>query len=249
MTIGEYLQNPYGRGSAFSPSSKQREDLETQLKEIFNQISTSIYRYRDFVIYHIVIPSTKKDNDGSYDVIIEVETKNLHAGDATLEHIPFKAFSNCPSFIFTYANAFRTRGMLCEWLLPKYSKEVRTKPSTQRNQYGIIGLERSLYLALRYIHITGKTSVGVYQTTGKKITNRNEIINTVRTQEQIMEKAKAKISIDKKTEIESKPKTVSHSSRKPSNPIKVTANVKTSKTTKTNKTTKTQKTIKSIKKV
>ena len=60
MTIGEYLQNPYGKGSAFSSSSKQKDDLDNQFKDLSEKIGSKIYRYRDFVIYHVIIPSTKK---------------------------------------------------------------------------------------------------------------------------------------------------------------------------------------------
>ena len=196
MTIGEYLKNPYGKGSSFASSNKQKEDLDKQFIEFSEKIASKIYRYRDFVIYHVIIPSTKKDNV-NYDVIIEVESKNLHEGAASLENLDFKVFSNCPSFIFTYAHVFRGNGLLCEWLLLKYNKEVRTKPPAQRNQYGIVGLERSVYLALKHLHTTGKTKFGVYQTAGKKIPGRTEIINAVRTQQQIMDKVREKIPLEK----------------------------------------------------
>ena len=198
MTISEYLKNPYGKGSAFSGITKQQEDLDKQYKELEEKIACRLYRYRDFVIYHVVIPSTKKDTV-NYDVVVEVETKNLHAGAATLEDLDFKVFSNCPSFIFTYANAFRNNNMMCEWLIQKYNPEVRKKAPVQRNKYGIIGLERSVYLALKYLHSTGKTKCGVYQTTGRKIMGRTEIINAVRTQQQIMDKVREKVPLDKTT--------------------------------------------------
>lgn len=196
MTIADYLQNPYGKGSAFSSSSKQKDDLDNQFTKLSEKIISKIYRYRDFVIYHVVIPSTKKD-DVNYDVVIEVETKYLHQGAANLDALNFKVFSNCPSFIFTYAHVFRGCGMLCDWLLPKYNKEVRTKAPVKRNQYGIVGLERSVYLALKHLHASGKTRVGVYQTAGKKVHGRTEIINAVRTQQQIMDKVKEKLPLEK----------------------------------------------------
>ena len=86
--------------------------------------------------------------------------------------------------------------MMCEWLLPKYNKEVRTKAPVKRNQYGIVGLERSIYLALKHLHVSGKTKFGVYQTAGKKVNGRNEIINSVRTQQQIMDKVREKIPVE-----------------------------------------------------
>ena len=203
MTIEEYLKNPYGRGSAFSSSKKQQEDLDKQYLEISERIKCSIYRYRDYVIYHVVIPSTKRDNV-SYDVVIEIETKYLHEGDANVEKLDFKVFSNCPSFIFTYANVFRNNKLLCEWLLPKYDKNVRTKAPTQRNAYNIIGLERSLYLALKYLHMTKRTDVSVYKTTGKKISGRNEIIRAVRSQAEILSKTGDKIKDKKPDKLEEK---------------------------------------------
>ena len=195
MTISEYLKNPYGKGSSFAPSKKQIEDLEIELGKIKDRIVCKIYKYRDYVIYHVVVPSTKRD-EVSYDVVVEVQLQNLHEGAATTEDIDFRVFSNCPSFIFTYAHIFKANKMLCDWLLPKYNKEVRTKSPDQRNRYGVMGLERSIYLAFRYLHITNRTNIAVSQTAAIKLSSRNTIINSVRSQEQIMAKVKEKIKKD-----------------------------------------------------
>lgn len=200
MTISEYLKNPYGKGSAFSSSTKQKDDLDAQFKGLSEKILSKIYMYRDFIIYHVVIPSTSKTTV-NYDVIIEVGMKDIQEGAATLEDAPFKVFSNCPSFIFTYANVFRANNMLCEWLLPKYNPEVRTKAPTVRNQYGIIGLERSVYLALKHLHSSGKTKFGIYQSTSKKVSGRTEIINSVRSQQQIMNNVHEKVPPDKENAV------------------------------------------------
>ena len=53
--------------------------------------------------------------------------------------------------------------------------------------------------SLKYLHSTGKTKCGVYQTTGRKIMGRTEIINAVRTQQQIMDKVREKVPLDKTT--------------------------------------------------
>jgi hypothetical protein len=250
MTISEYLQNPYGKGSAFSSNTKQKDDLDNQFKDISEKIVSKIYRYRDFVIYHVVIPSTKKDNV-NYDVVVEVETKNLKEGSANLEGINFRVFSNCPSFIFTYAHVFRGHGMICEWLLSKYNKEVRTKAPVNRNQYGILGLERSVYLALKHLHASGKTKFGVYQTAGKKVPGRNEIINAVRTQQQVMDKVKEKVkeeSSNDPSKFGSKSlATNPHSNKdKTTKTTLFTKSVKNIKTGKNTTKTKTSKTVKKI---
>ena len=250
MTIGEYLKNPYGKGSAFSSSSKQKDDLDNQFKEIGDKIISKIYRYRDFVIYHVVIPSAKNELI-NYDVVIEVTTKGMNPGAATLEDVPIKVFSNCPSFIFTYAHVFRGNGLLCDWLLLKYNSDVRTKSPVTRNQFGIVGLERSLYLSLKHLHATGKTKTGTYMTSSKKVAGRTDIINSVRTQEQIMSKVREKIPPEKSKTIvgkttdpfgaQSNPYHKKGPSEKRTKKIEFTNSVKTMKEvskTKTSKTTK-----------
>ena len=256
MTIREYLKNPYGKGSAFSNSTKQKEELDKQFAEITQNIASKIYRYRDFIIYHVVIPSTKKDSV-KYDVVVEVETKNLSDSAVDIEDIPFKVFSNCPSFIFTHAHVFRANGLLCEWLVPKYNKEVRTVAPSQRNPYGIVGLERSIYLAFKYLHVSGQTKHSVYKTTGKKVSGRTEIINSVRTQQQIMDKVKEKIPEDKNPNVVGKEdptfgsKSI-HNSASSNSRTQYTVLTKTTKQikeTKKAKVTASTKTTKSTKKI
>ena len=247
MTIAEYLKNPYGKGSAFSSNTKQKDDLDEQFQKISDKIVSKIYRYRDFVIYHVVIPSTKKDYI-NYDVVVEVETKALHEGAASLEDLDFKVFSNCPSFIFTYAHVFRQYNMICEWLLPKYNKEVRTKAPSIRNQYGIVGLERSVYLALKHLHVTGKTKFGVYQTSGKKVTGRTEIISAVRTQNQIMDRVRERIPIDKENvKVAESEKSTFDSNSIHANRHSIKNKTQTTKSTRTTKSVKNMKVTKTIK--
>ena len=244
MTIKEYLQNPYGKGSAFSASTKQKENLDLQFKSLMPKMKAKVYRYRDNVIYHIIVPSTNKETV-SYDVIIEVETKYLPEGAANLEELQFKCFSNCPSFIFTFANVFRTNNLMCEWLVSKYNKEVKLNPPIKRNFYGIVGLERSLYLAVKYIHTTGQTKFGVYQTTGKKLISRQEIINSVRTQQQIMDNYKDKLHGDSKSTVVGK-KVVEDKNQK--NGMFTNPKAATSRATKTVKSIRTSSSSKSTKK-
>ena len=130
----------------------------------------------------------------------------MNLGDKTAEaidvnNLEFKCFSNCPSFIFTYANAFRQKGLLCHWLENKYRKEVKKNTANIKNQYGIIGLERSLYLACLYLKKAGRTRADIITTLGKKVTSYSMIANGIRTQDEIMEKTKMKIKPEDKNAI------------------------------------------------
>ena len=197
MTINDYLQNPYGKGSSFSNITKQKEDLESQYSQYSNKFACKIYQHQKNVIFHVIVPSVKKDFV-TYDVVLEMNLGDKTAEAIDVNNLEFKCFSNCPSFIFTYANAFRQKGLLCHWLENKYRKEVKKNTANIKNQYGIIGLERSLYLACLYLKKAGRTRADIITTLGKKVTSYSMIANGIRTQDEIMEKTKMKINpVDK----------------------------------------------------
>ena len=193
MTINEYLQNPYGKGSSFSNSKAQIENLEKEYAEYSNKFACKIYKHQNNIIFHVIVPSVKKDYI-TYDVILEMNYDKKTSAAVDANNLEFKCFSNCPSFIFTYANAFRQKDLLCKWLENKYRKEVKKNTANIKNQYGIIGLERSLYLACLYLKKAMRTRDDVIITTSKKVTSYSAIANGVRTQDEIMEKHKMKVN-------------------------------------------------------
>ena len=200
MTINDYLQNPYGKGSSFSNITKQKEDLESQYNQYSNKFACKIYQHQKNVIFHVIVPSVKKDFV-TYDVVLEMNLGDKTAEAIDVNNLEFKCFSNCPSFIFTYANAFRQKGLLCHWLENKYRKEVKKNTANIKNQYGIIGLERSLYLACLYLKKAGRTRADIISSIGKKVTSYSIIANGIRTQDEIMEKTKMKIKSEDKNAI------------------------------------------------
>ena len=200
MNINDYLQNPYGKGSSFSNITKQKEDLEAQYSQYSNKFACKIYQHQKNVIFHVIVPSVKKDFV-TYDVVLEMNLGDKTAEAIDVNNLEFKCFSNCPSFIFTYANAFRQKGLLCHWLENKYRKEVKKNTANIKNQYGIIGLERSLYLACLYLKKAGRTRADIITTLGKKVTSYSMIANGIRTQDEIMEKTKMKIKPEDKNAI------------------------------------------------
>lgn len=192
MTINEYLQNPYGKGSSFSNFATEKEKLENEYNAYANKFACKIYMHQNNVIFHVIVPSVKKDYI-TYDVLFEMDYKKKPSDATNVNDLDFKCFSNCPSFIFTYANAFKQQGLLCHWLENKYRKEVKLNTATIKNRYGIIGLERSIYLACLYLKKTMKTQDQVILTTSKKTSSYKLIANGVRSQDEIMEKTKLKI--------------------------------------------------------
>ena len=199
MTISDYLQNPYGKGSAISNVTAQKDNLLKEYGVLQSKFITKIYLYRGEAIFHVIVPSRNRE-DQTYDVVIQVHVEDTKEADVNLENNQMLVFSNCPSFIFTYANAFRKRGFNIKWLDSKYDKNVKNNATT-KNEYGIIGLERSLYLACLHLNKTRRTEMGSVLSTSIKPTSFNQISKWIRSQDEIMRSIKTKV---KKNQLEEK---------------------------------------------
>ena len=70
-----------------------------------------------------------------------------------------KIFSNCPSFIYTYAYVYNEKKELIEWAKSKYSKHVLEKSPDRRNAYHISSYERSIYFACKYLSTNGRNNI------------------------------------------------------------------------------------------
>lgn len=240
MTVNEYLSNPYGKGSAFANVTRQREDLDLQFSRLSERISCRTYMYRNAAIYHILVPSQK--NDETYDVILEIPFKEKTEETISLVDREFRVFSNCPSFIFTYAHVFRAQGMLCPWLIEKYSPEVRKREPSRSNPYNVIGYERSLYLAMKYLKVSGKILSVSVRNSPIRPSSYAEIAKMVRTQEQIMSRSRSKL---KQTDPpKNLPPSKTNNARKDS---KSSSFLRTAKTGTSKKTSKSQKSAKTKK--
>jgi len=192
MTINGYLQNPYGKGAAF-PGANTKElfrKMHEKYLALQKRFSHRIYLYHDNAIIHVVVPGS--DPNVSYDVILEFRLIDLPKEAISIGDLPFTVFSNCPSFIFTYANAFRNAKLTCQWLDTKLSKKARTTSANVRNQFGVIGYEKSIYLACMHIRHSGAHLVSVIHGSSEKVTSYHRIAQTVRTQDEILEHIKAK---------------------------------------------------------
>jgi hypothetical protein len=62
-----------------------------------------------------------------------------------------KAISNSPSFAFTFANTFKKNGTLIDELKSILPSETVKEFAETRNPYKLLGLEKSIYYACRYI--------------------------------------------------------------------------------------------------
>ena len=244
MTIQEYLND--------DSAKVEREAFDKEYPQIANKIVHRIYRHRDLVIYHVVVPSSKP-GEVSYDVVIEVKTLALHPGDANIERLPMRIFSNCPSFAFGHAYRLSKSKVLIDWLENKLSPiALREPPTRPPKSY----LEKSTYMALRYIHDNGLSSIGVYKTTGRQIYTTDDIYFIVRRQEEILQQVQERIDkrrAEREEEEERKRRAKEEeeerraSNRTPQHVTKTTPKTKQTGTTKLTKTSRFTKFIGRIK--
>jgi len=186
MTMKQYLQNPAGKGSSIIPNSAATKQ---KYLEEFNLLKENIVanwvKQGDILICHLKIPSAKNSRI-LYDVVYEFDTKDQVDFDGrNIDGVNVRMFSNCPSFLFTYAYVFYQNELGIKWLKSKLQSQFLKKPASQRNNYGIISYEKSIYIGFLYIRYTNMnlTSLKASIPPAKRL---NDIKNDVKTSNDIM---------------------------------------------------------------
>lgn len=164
MTIQEYLTNPAGKGSSvLGDQSIIKEKYEEEAQSLISSgkgIPNEYSLRKRYLIFHYQIESKSGSKYGTglhYDILIQIDTKTYDLDTTKLGDMEFQVFSNCPSFLYTYANLFNKKKLLIEWTKKLYDKDTLRKTAKERNSYGIIGYERSLYITLLLInYVYGK---------------------------------------------------------------------------------------------
>ena len=249
MTIRDYLED--------EKTTEEREKLNKVYASIANNVKFRLYRYRDFAIFHVTVPSSKP-GDVSYDVVIEVKTSALHASAATIEDLPIRVFSNCPSFVFGHAYRYNQKKVFIDWLADKYDASTLEKDPDEAKSSKYSYLERSVYLALLYIHNTGLTGRTQFKSIGNPVSSTKRIANTIRTHAEIMNNVRDRIASQKeeiraksrleKAEEEKKEATIKLS-RRAGDKVPVVSTMKSTKVTSRTKSGLKSKVVKHTKKI
>lgn len=191
MTILDYLTNPAGKGSNVlgdSSSIKQKYADEAQNFISLGKGIPVLYQYKKrYLIFHYQLESKSGSKYGEglhYDVLFEVDTKGFD--DTKIHDMDFKVYSNCPSFLYTYANLFYRKNLIIDWTRRLYEKETIKKTAEVRNSYGIIGYERSLYItALLIQNAYGNMTCKDVMVLATPISTTNTILQKIQSQTQM----------------------------------------------------------------
>ena len=252
QNLKEYLNNPMGKGSTAITNIKLiKSDLDSRyeklLKDNKNKFKTEVYRDGDEYFFHIIIPSESERNN-DYDVVIQ-----FYMGDTNLKYDNFlnryyvRFFSNCPSFVFTYAYVYNQNDFLVNSLRHKYTDVVLEDNPVIRNPAEIINFEKSVYFAAKYIDSNRNFKNKMYLKSIEKQYDANKLNKQIRTSDKIL----LEIKKENKRLSEEKQKAADENKRKENrllkNENKITGNKMAKSTSSVNKKTHRVTPVKKIK--
>ena len=175
-----------------------------------------VYKIGNSYFLHLLIPS-ESERTNTYDVVIEFyDDKNELKYEPTINKYPVRFFSNCPSFVFTYAYAYNTNNLLIKPLSDKFNDLVLSQKPKIKNPSQITNIDKSLFFALLFLlnnlHYQYKS---VYESTRFELSNDiNQLHESIRnTDEILVEIDKAKIAEKKKKEEELENKRIANKNK------------------------------------
>lgn len=153
MTLRQYLSNPQGKGSAASAIKQWKAEYDPRydtLLEKHGKFEMDVFKTSNSRVYfvHVKIPSETYD-DVIYDAVFKFDSKGKNG--LPLQDWPVRAIANAPSFVYTYENVFRRNNILVEELKNRLPDESYTEKPKTRNPYSIVGYEKTVYYAARYL--------------------------------------------------------------------------------------------------
>lgn len=155
QTMDEYLENPMGKGStAIGNRMAIRNDLNNRYEALMKKHNG--FEHKQYVLdgvfyFHILVPSESKRNN-KYDVVIALEPPaESNRIEKNLKNYEFKVFSNCPSFVYTYAYVYDQYGLLIPFLRPKYKTITLSSEPKVKNPGEVINYDKSVYFACKFI--------------------------------------------------------------------------------------------------
>lgn len=187
MNLQEYLRNPNGKGSSAIMVNEMRRILDEQYATLRGKISIRWYKLsKKYLIAHIRVPS-KSVERLFYDVLLEFDIDTIPKNKSVINEGSVRVFSNCPSFVYTYANVFDKEKNFISWCKKKYPKEIFSKDPKKRNPMKIVNYERSLYFATRYLLSEGRNYKGKIDLITIKQDSYAQILNKVKSSDEILE--------------------------------------------------------------
>lgn len=153
MNIKEFLNNPTGKGSVIPGKGAILDDLDRRYKSLLTRgdFEVKVYKNKNNIYYHIIIKTEDTERENDYDIVLEFIPNKQNKNDSTVKNFDIKFFSNCPSFVYTYAYVANLNKLLITSLSNKYDKKILKYPPVSRNPHLMMGYEKSIYFACKFL--------------------------------------------------------------------------------------------------
>lgn len=255
MTFEEYIQNPMGEKNSVVSNRAMygryyQEKLDTIMVREAGQVHYKAYKDKSRYIIYIKIPSEVVPKF-YYDVLIEFREPKEGIVGNDLSKYKVRFYSNDPSFVFTFAHAFKKNGIFFSDYDDKMSQRALKEKADEKNPKDIVGYVKSLYFAYLIMKRRGLFSKTLYvdnydaQFVHKGIMDADKKI-------QLRQEAGKKISVENtKSKQRQKDMTSKRNNQNPETPVNknFTGKVKQTRMAKVTKSKKSSNTIKATKKV
>lgn len=151
-TLEEFYKNPSGKGITSNNVSSVRYVMDARYdiltKKLKKKMPVTVFEESERSYYFwIVIPSDMRDYN--YDVVIHLYSIEEDPS-SSLRKWNVQFFSNCPSFVFTYAYAYNANGLFIPFLAKKLGRATTELPS-EKNPDLQVEWDKSIYYAMKVL--------------------------------------------------------------------------------------------------
>lgn len=197
--IKEFFNNPAGKGSAVLNINATKNKFQEKYNQIHKRISHKSFFVKDDIYILVNIPSSVEGI--MYDVLMKFE-KNKRSIGTTILDMEMRLFSNSPSFLYTYANAYDKQKLFIKECKKKLSPKMLSDIAKTRNPYGVLSYDFSIYSALWYILSNGYTNIDDLKMTDNINCNLSTALNYVKDAELLQKNRKVQKDYNKMVEQE-----------------------------------------------
>lgn len=197
--IKEFFNNPAGKGSAVLNINATKNKFQEKYNQIRKRISHKSFFVKDDIYILVNIPSSVEGI--MYDVLMKFE-KNKKSIGTTILDMEMRLFSNSPSFLYTYANAYDKQKLFIKECKKKLSPKMLSDIAKTRNPYGVLSYDFSIYSALWYILSNGYTNIDDLKMTDNINCNLSTVLNYVKDAELLQKNRKVQKDYNKMVEQE-----------------------------------------------
>lgn len=197
--IKEFLNNPAGKGSAVLNIKATKDKYQAKYDEICKQISHKTYIVGKKYYIVVEIPSSVKGI--FYDVLLEFEPTKNSTGKS-ISDMKMRVFSNSPSFLYTFANAYNKQKIFIKECKGKLSTKMLSDIAKTRNPYGVLSYDFSVFAALFYIVNNGYTNITDLETLGIKKASMSGVLDNIKNADKLQKTRKEQKAANKLEEEE-----------------------------------------------